>query len=421
MEPERTNAETTSYPGDSPPLPAMEAPFLRAPERARTVFLVTFVAGCFPLLAGGVFFGWRTWTVAGISIFSCLIIERLYYRVTRLPALLGRTHGILTGLLIALTLPAWAPWYVPVVAAAFAIILGKAIFGGVGHFLWQPALVGRLAVGVIFPAVIAQPFAEYPDRAPLLARNRLLVGDIRSARRPERFGRWADQPAPAGVDAFLLREPSDVLDGLTSARAPAFSSLAYVPAGLPQAKPAALSKLPPMQQMILGARPGAIGETSALVIVLAGLYLAYRNYIKLALPASILLTAAVVFAAAPVQFAGPNETVVWTWWPVLSEGLDVGMMYVCYQLLSFELILAAFFLAPEMTSRPVTTGGQVLFGLGCGALAVLLKLYLAVPIPAFTAVLAMNTLTPVIDRLWQPRVLGQKPWWRFARKPVRSA
>ena len=69
---------------------------------------------------------------------------------------------------------------------------------------------------------------------------------------------------------------------------------------------------------------------------------------------------------------------------------------------------AAFFLAPEMTSRPVTAGGQVVFGACCGIVAMLLKLYIQVPIPAYMAVLAMNTFTPLIDTLWRPRVLGQK-------------
>jgi len=393
------------------------APFIRAPEKARTVFVVTVAAASLPVLAGLVMFGWRAAWVAVLCVISCVLIERTLFKVTHLPALYGRTHAVLTGVLLAITLPAWTPWYVPIIASAFAIIVGKGIFGGVGHFLWQPALVGRLAVAVMFPATLTQPFAKLPQMGPVLAQNRVLIGDILSAGRPERYRRWRGTAAPMGTDALIVAKPSATLAGLTSTPAPAYSALAYIPPKLPGAKPTLFSRLPAMQDLIYGARPGGIGETSVLIVFVAGMYLVYRNYVNLALPMSILISAAAVAAVAPVKFAGPNDTTVWVWWPLLKEGADVGAVYVCYQLLSFELLAAAFFFATETTSRPVTTGGQVLFGLGCGATAMLLKLYLNIPIPAYTAVLAMNTFTPTIDSIWRPRVLGQAGWWQRRKKP----
>ena len=384
--------------------PAFEAPFIRAPEAVRTVFVVTAAAACGPLLAGVVFFGWRVLVVAGISVAACAAIERLYYRVTRTPALLGRSHAYLTGVLLALTLPAFVPWYVPLIAAAFAIIVGKAIFGGVGHFLWQPALVGRLAVAVMFPA------AMNPATWNVLARERLVVGDVTAARSVERLRCWARQPAPQGADAFRVRPPSAVLAGLTNPRGPAFSALAYQPVAAPRLRPAALLKMPGISELFYGARPGGIGETSIIVIVVAGMYLVYRHYIKWQLPVAFILSAAVVVAVAPVYFARPGieGDARAVWFPIAVEGCDVGFVYVCYQLLTSELFLAAFFLATEMTSRPVTTGGQILFGIGCGGVAMSLRMFLDVPIPCYLAVLAMNTFTPTIDAMWPPRVLGPK-------------
>jgi len=394
------------------------APFLRAPERQRTIFLVTFAAACTPLLAGVVLFGWRALAVAGISILSCGLIERLCYGVTRVPALSGRSHAYLTGLLLALTLPPFVPWYVPVVAAAFAIIVGKAVFGGVGHFLWQPALVGRLAVAVLFPVIMNNPTPDKPENlgwGPILAQSKLVVGDVTVNGRVPEYRQWRYTEPPEGKDAFLLRPPSAILAGLTNARDPAFSALAFVPADVPQARPAALMKLPPINDLLYGGRPGGIGETCAIVIIVAGLYLVYRNYVKWQLPLSFLAAAACVVAVGPVQLARANDTVLSVWWPVLSEGPDVGFIYICCQLLSGETMLAAFFLATEMTSRPVTTGGQVIFGLGCGAIAMLLRLYLEAPIPSYMAVLAMNTFVPTIDTLWRPRVLGRPFFWRWRR------
>ncbi|MBI5725310.1 MAG: RnfABCDGE type electron transport complex subunit D [Planctomycetes bacterium] len=393
---------------------AAESPFCRAPEAVSTIYSVTIAAACLPLLAGVVFFGWRAAVTAGIAVLSCVLIESLYDRVTRWPALLGRTHAVLTGLLLALTLPPFSPWYVPVIASAFAVIIGKAIFGGVGHFLWQPALVGRLAVAVIFPlAMNTSPAAPASTSGiwPVLSQNSLVKGDINRVTMVESYHRWTGTKAP-GADGFLIRPPGRTLAGLTRTDKPEFSAIAEVPWQMPRAKPAALMTLQPLDEIIYGARPGAIGETCIIAILIGGLYLIYRNYVKWQLPFAIIVSAVAVAAVAPIQLAGPRDSTVWTWWPLLTdEGTEAGISYVCYQLFSWELLLTAFFLAPEMTSRPVTAGGQVIFGVGVGATAMLLKLYVDTSIPACLAVLAMNTLSPTIDMLWRPRVLGQRRFW----------
>jgi len=398
--------------------PATAAPFLRAPEGVRTVFLVTLAAACGPLLAGVVVFGWRAGVVAALSVASCALIERACFFVRRTPALLGRSHAYLTGVLLALTLPPFVEWYVPVVAAAFAIIVGKAVFGGVGHFLWQPALVGRLAVAVIFSGTIN------PPTWPVLAQEKLLLGDVRRSARVADFKAWPGRPAPEGADAFLVVPTATHLAGLAAAE-PAFSAVAYTRTDVPRARPAALRGLPPMKDMLTGTRPGGIGETCAVIILVAGLYLIYRNYVKWHLPMAFLGAAACVAAIAPVRLAGANDTIETLWMPLLAEGLDAGFTYVNYQLLSGELLLAAFFLATEMTTRPVTSKGQVVFGLGCGVLAMSLRLGLLArltdlpidtPIPCYAAVLAMNTLTPSIEGIWRPRVLGARRFAWLGRK-----
>lgn len=386
-----------------------DSPFLRAPEGARTVFLITVFAVCGPLLGGIVLFGWRATVTAALAIASCVITERLYYRVTRIPALLGRSHSVLTGVLLALTLPAFVPWFVPVVAGAFAIIVGKAVFGGVGHFVWQPAIVGRLAVAVLFPAMLTVSDARFQQRMPVLAQNRLLVGDVRDAAFGNDTAPWRGRAAPNDKDAVLLTPPTHILRGLTDRNAPAYSALIWRPADQPDAKPAALLQMPPIENLFYGARPGGLGETSIILLIVACLYLVYRNYLKWELPFAMLLAAWVTAAVAPIYLAGPNDTVRTHWLPLLSgEGLSIAMTYVNYQIVSGGLALAIAMVSVEMTSRPVTTGGQVLLGLGCGVLAMLLQLYSTIPIPCLMAVLAMNTFTPTIDRFWRPRVFGTR-------------
>jgi Na+-transporting NADH:ubiquinone oxidoreductase subunit NqrB len=261
----------------------------------------------------------------------------------------------------------------------------------------------------MFPALLAASDARFPHRLPVLAQNRLLVGDVRAAAVGNDIDSWRGRSAPNGKDAFLLTPPTDTMRGLTDRQSPAYSGLVYRPDEQPDAKPAALLQMPPMENLFYGSRPGGLGETGIILLIVACLYLVYRDYLKWELPLAMLLAAWATVAVAPIYLAGPNDTVRTLWLPLLSpEGADTALTYISYQLISGQLALAILLVSVEMTSRPVTTGGQVLFGLGCGTLAMLLQLYTTVPIPCLMAVLAMNTLTPTIDRFWRPRVFGTR-------------
>ncbi len=389
--------------GDSrpPPLAAdQHAPFLRAPEASRSIFLVIFAAALAPLAAGVVFFGWRALAITALSVGGCMAVESAYYRVTRTPALLGRSHAAVTGLLLALTLPPFAPWYVPLVGAVFAIIVGKAIFGGVGHFLWQPALVGRLAVAVIF----APPIGSLnPELWPVLAQPQMILGDVTESRPEPTYRTWRGTSAPPAADAFELRRPRETLRELTvRAKMP------------PDSITDAIRHMPPAWDLICGAHAGGIGETSTIVILIAGLYLVYRNYVRAHLPGLMILAAAATVAVAPIR-AGPEGA--WQWLPITAQGLDVGFTYVCYHVACGELMLAAWFMATEMTSRPVTAPAQAIFGILCGVAAMLGRLYMEVTIPTYLAVLACSTLTPALDVI-RPRPLGQRRFWQRRRRPT---
>ncbi|HET6430547.1 MAG TPA: RnfABCDGE type electron transport complex subunit D, partial [Phycisphaerae bacterium] len=345
--------------------PVRGGPFLHAPEVSGGIFRVIFVAACAPLAVGVVFFGWRAMLVTLLSVGGCVWTESIYYRVTRTPALLGRSHAALTGLLLALTLPAFVPWYVPLTGAVFAILVGKALFGGVGHFLWQPALVGRLAVAVLFTQALAGPPGE-PAKWPVLARNHVLLGDVNRIDAKTTFGRWRTAVPAQGADALARPRPLTILRSLSH------------PAGRPPDSIAtALLALPGAWELIIGAYGGGIGETCALAIVIAGLYVVYRHYVRGHLPGLIVLAAAVTAAIAPIRTPDGEG---WRWFPITAEGFDVGFVYVASHIASGGLLLAAFFLATEMTSRPVTLPAQAVYGIACGVIAMLMRLYTSFPI-----------------------------------------
>jgi electron transport complex protein RnfD len=396
-------------------MPATEAPFLRAPEASEKVYGQFILAALAPLVAGCLFMGFRALLVAVLAVLTCVICQRLYYRATRQLARSELIHAVLTGLLLTLILPAFVPWYVPVTAALLATVLGKAIFGGVGNFLWQPALLGWLAVMILFPASVV-PTPDQPDAWPVLTRGNLLVGDITRFAHTPHVGPW-EQAAPLfKADAIRITRPLVTLKQLTYGTPDvtprpdvygqvAFGSFATVrPDNV--SYPAAIARLPTMGEMVYGPRPGNIGETSAIVIAFAGLWLIYRHLIKWQLPFTILLSAAITAAILPIHVV--RQGVVYAeWLPITAEGLDVGITYVMYQVLSGGLLLAAVFLATETTSRPVTTGGQIIFGVFIGVGAMLLRFYTPVTGAAYIAVIVMNTFGPLIDRLWRPKIYGQ--------------
>ncbi|MCK5114145.1 MAG: RnfABCDGE type electron transport complex subunit D [Phycisphaerae bacterium] len=403
---------------------ATHAPLLRAPEKVHSVFLVIIVAACLPLAGGVVLFGWRALWVVFVSVVSCAVIEKIYFRVTHTPALLGRTHAYLTGVLLALTLPPFTPWYVVVLGALFSILVGKAIFGGVGHFLWQPALVGRFAIAVITP-ILAPMLGTTDVLQPLswgvLDQQHIVFGDVKEVKTPKDYRGWKLTDAPDGTNGFAMPHPNKVMSKLwlkSDDNFHNFSSIGTVRDDIPNRQCMLFAVLPPVSDMLFGARPGGIGETCSILIIAAGLYLVYRNYVKWQLPVVIILSAAIVVSIAPIRFTGPNGTMETVWFPMFAEGIEIGFTYVLYQLLGCGLLVAAFFMAPEMTTSPVTTGGQVIFGIGCGSIAMLMKLYMDIPIPAYVAVLVMNTFVPTIDSMWQPKVFGQKhfPWLARAKK-----
>ncbi len=169
-------------------------------------------------------------------------------------------------------------------------------------------------------------------------------------------------------------------------------------------------RLPALNDLIVGAVPGGVGATCSIAIVIGGLFLVYHGYLRWQLVVTFLLAAGLTAMIAPLRIGGADwSEPAWRWLPGIQfyRGMPVGPIYVGCHLLSGELLMAAFFFAGDMVSRPITVRGQVLFGLGCGVLSVLIRLYLFVPGAPFVAVLLMNSLTPVLDRITQPRAFGR--------------
>ena len=252
--------------------------------------------------------------------------------------------AVITGLLLGLTLPAGIPMWMAALGGGFAIGFGKLIFGGLGFNIFNPALLGRAFLQAAFPVAMTT-WPKYGLRWWML--------------RGDNF-------------ALPFMHPRSI-DAITSA----------TPLGLMKFEHTGTSLVP----LIVGTTGGSLGETAGVLIVICGGYLALRGFLNWRIPVSILTTV--------ILFAG------------ILHVID-GAKYASapFMLFSGGLMLGAVFMATDMVTAPVTNGGRWLFGVGIGLLVMIIRVWGGLPEGVMYAILLMNALVPVINRVTQPRVFG---------------
>jgi RnfABCDGE-type electron transport complex D subunit len=293
---------------------------------------------------------------------SCVGFEALALKLMgakRIKATLLDGSALLTGWLLAMTLPPWAPWWVPVLGGFIAIIIGKQVFGGVGQNVFNPAMVARVALLVSFPV-------------PLTLWVQPLPG--------------SHLPAPdlvEGLRIFLTSLP--VPDAMSSA-----SLLGHAKTEMARGVDLLHSLAGEHGQLLSwsGVRAGSFGESVNWLILAGGLYLIACRVISwhtpLAVLAGVTIPAAIAHGVDPARFLSAES-----------------------HLLSGALMLGAFFIATDYVTSPNTATGQLVFGLGIGFVTWVIRSFGAYPEGMAFAVLLMNALTPVIDRFIKPRILGR--------------
>ena len=288
---------------------------------------------------------------------SCLAMERLTNRMGRHDSTLGDWSATITGLLLALTLPPGFPLWMGVVAGIIAIGLGKALFGGLGMNIFNPALVGRAFVQAAFPVAIT-------TWAPAMTAGRFSEF-IPSTLTPPMM-------SPAAIDEWLGRVAVDGFSGATPLGLQKFDHVST-----------------PAVDLITGMTAGSAGETSAILILVCGLYLAFRRMLDWRIPLWIVVgtiaTSGIFYLIDPVNYPDP-----------------------LFMLLSGGLMLGAWFMATDMVGSPVTPMGVVVYGLLIGFLTVMIRLFGGLSEGVMYAILLANAATPLIEQVTQPRVFGQQ-------------
>ena len=305
-------------------------------------------------------FGWPAILLFIVTVGACVAVEAACLSVAGKPvmATLADCSALLTGWLLAMSLPPWAPWWIGVLAAIFAIALTKHAFGGLGQNLFNPAMVGRTVMLISFPVAMTVWVAPHP----LFSAG-----------------------APGLVEAFAITFGGNIPDTMSAA-----SALGYVKTELSRGIPVtqSITQMPDLMDMALGYRAGSMGETSALLILAGGLFLMAKRIISWHIPVSMLgslfLIAALFHAIDPAHFTSGT-----------------------FHLVSGATFLGAFFIATDYVTSPVSKSGQIIFGIGVGLLTWSIRNFAGYPEGVAFAVLLMNSLTPIIDQYTRPRAFGR--------------
>jgi electron transport complex protein RnfD len=269
---------------------------------------------------------------------------------------LGDFSAVVTGIILALSIP---PRSFPsigtmimagVIGSVFAIAIGKMVFGGLGSNIFNPAMVGR---------------------AFLMASFGMLMTT------------WT---VPATIDAGMpkISAASEITDARTQATPLAQSKEAI------KAKSGAEVVNDQMKALFWGETGGCLGETSAIALLIGGIYLLIRRTIGFHIPLSMLLSAFIFSGIA--YFVNPEAYILPT-----------------AHLLSGGFLIGAFFIATDPVTAPLTKRGMWIFGAGVGAITMLIRIVGGYPEGVMFSVLLMNAVTPLIDRFCRKVPAGGKP------------
>ncbi|MEO0116918.1 MAG: RnfABCDGE type electron transport complex subunit D [candidate division WOR-3 bacterium] len=317
-------------------------------DRVNVEYLMfSVVVALIPALIGSVyFFGIRALIIIILSSLSSLLFEGLAQKAFGRKITIGDGSALITGLLLAFNLPPNVPYFIPIIGSAFAIIIVKQFFGGLGYNFINPALAARAFLVVSWPSFMTKGFL------------------------PPRFG------SLSGIDGVTQATPLTLLKDTRLMNPTAYPKLV-----------SQFSSLPVLKNLFFGSVGGSLGETSAFLLLLGGVFLLINRVIDYRIPLSYLAT---VFFLS-----------------LLHKIFFQNAVSPLFHLLSGGLILGAFFMATDYVTIPITPKGRVIFGIGCGILTMLIRLFGGYPEGVCYSILFMNVLTPFIERYTKPRIYGR--------------
>jgi electron transport complex protein RnfD len=306
------------------------APFWHNGSRITHRSYHTMLAALPAVIAGIYYFGIPVFGVVCLSVATAMLWELAINLVTKRPVTIGDGNAALIGLLLAMLFPATMPWWAVISGTFIAVVVGKQIFGGIGSNAFNPV---ALAVAIMMIS-------------------------------------WKDL---FNFDGMLLNYDFDFAAVYPLAAAKHFGS-------------GSLETLS-LRDLLMGRQIGGIGATFGLGLIIGGIYLMLRGFIRweisLTFLAGVYLTALLFYQIDPVRFVGPGV-----------------------HILSGYTLIGAFFLATDDSSSPVNTIPMLIYGIAGGIMTVLIRNIGAYIDGVILAILVINLVNPLLDKI-RPQALGR--------------
>ncbi len=310
-------------------LSVSSSPHIRHADTSSGIMLDVIIALLPATLYGVFIFGLYSASVVAVCILSAVLAEFLWNLILKKPQTVGDLSAIVTGLLLGLNCPPKLPLWIAAIGSVAAIIVVKQMFGGIGFNFVNPAIAARIILLVSFPKFMA------------------------------------------GANNFLEPVTKAAVDTVSGA-----TPLAAIKAG---------GTVPSVKELFLGMHSGSIGETSAFLLIVGGIYLLLRKVIKPIIPLAFIGTVAVM----TFIFTGSLNAVL-------------------LQILSGGLMIGAIFMATDYTTSPLTNLGKLIFGIGCGLITFVIRRFGNMPEGVSYSIILMNILVPHIDNLTAKKPFGAK-------------
>ena len=309
-------------------LKVSNAPFVRSKDSIESVMYNVALALAPATVMSVYLFGMKALVLTVVSILSCIGFEWLMDKARKKPDSCLDGSALVTGLLLALNVPANLPLWMVFIGAFIAIVASKHVFGGLGFNVFNPALVARVFLLISFPAAMTS---------------------------------WP-VPAPFSFDVAIDMETAATPLGILKTEGIETMAASFS-----------------LMDGFLGNMNGSLGETSALALLAGAAWLWYKKYITMHIPltliGSVFLFTGLFHLIDPGTYASPM-----------------------FHMLTGGLVLGAFFMATDMVTSPLSIRGQLIFGLGCGLLTAVIRLWGGYPEGISFAILIMNSFVPLIDR-----------------------
>ena len=332
----------------------LSSPHTHGPNSTQKVMLMVILATLPGLLVSTALFGFGTLINVVLACATALLSEAAILRLRQRPVgfFLKDNSALLTGVLLGLALPPFAPWWITVIAASFAVVFAKQLYGGLGNNPFNPAMVGYALVLVSFPVQMTTNWA------------------LSSQMTGSGFAPLADTLsaifASAPVDGYSGATPLDAYKHLIDKQTASVV----------------------LQQDTFNGWLNGGWEWVNLAYLLGGVFLIWRRIISWHIPLAMITGLALCS---------------------LLFGWDKDMYTpLSLHLLSGATMLGAFFIATDPVSAATTVRGKLIYGAGIGVLLYIIRTWGAYPDAVAFAVILMNFAAPFIDAYTQPRTYGHK-------------